>query len=48
MKEVRMKPDSMDLRSRVVLAYEHREGAMRRLAKTFRRRLSGVRDLLTR
>src|SRR5215510_14145689 len=48
MKEVRMKPYSMDLRSRVVIAYEHREGSMRRLAKTFRMSLSGVRDLITR
>ena len=47
-KEVRMQPYSMELRSRVVMAYEHREGSMRRLAKTFRVSLSGVRDLITR
>jgi transposase len=43
-----MRPYSMDLRSRVVMAYEHREGSMRRLAKTFRVSLSCVRDLITR
>jgi transposase len=47
-KEVRMQPSSMALRSRVVTADEHREGSMRRLAKTFRVSLRGVRDLITR
>lgn len=42
-----MKPDSTDLRLRIVQAYEDREGAMRRLATTFRVSLSCVRRLLT-
>ena len=41
-----MKPYSMDLRTRVVQAYEHHEGAMRQLAITFRVSLSCVRRLL--
>jgi transposase len=41
-----MKPSSTDLRTRVVQAYEHREGAMRQLATTFRVSLSFVRRLL--
>jgi transposase len=41
-----MKPYSTDLRIRVVRAYEDREGAMRRLATTFRVSLSCVRRLL--
>lgn len=41
-----MKPYSTDLRIRVVQAYEHREGAMRQLATTFRVSLSCVRRLL--
>jgi transposase len=41
-----MKPYSTDLRIRVVRAYEDREGAMRRLATTFRVSLSFVRRLL--
>ena len=41
-----MKPYSTDLRMRVVQAYEHREGAMRQLATTFRVSLSFVRRLL--
>jgi transposase len=41
-----MTPDSTDLRIRVVQAYEHREGAMRQLATTFRVSLSFVRRLL--
>jgi transposase len=45
-KEKTMKPYSTDLRMRVVPAYEHREGAMRRLATTFRVSLSFVRRLL--
>jgi transposase len=40
-----MKPYSTDLRLRVVQAYEDREGAMRRLATTFRVSLSFVRRL---
>jgi transposase len=41
-----MKPYSTDLRIRVVQAYEHREGAMRQLAITFRVSVSCVRRLL--
>ena len=41
-----MKPYSTDLRIRIVQAYEDREGAMRRLATTFRVSLSFVRRLL--
>ena len=41
-----MKPYSIDLRMRVVQAYENREGAMRQLAITFRVSLSCVRRLL--
>jgi transposase len=41
-----MKPYSTDLRTRVVQAYEHREGAMRQLATTFRVSLSFVRRLI--
>ena len=43
-----MRPYSTDLRSRVVQAYENREGSMRQLAARFRLSLSCVRDLLTR
>ena len=43
-----MRPYSRDLRSRIVHAYEHREGSMRQLATRFRVSLSYVRDLLTR
>ena len=43
-----MRPDSNDLRLRVVQAYEKREGSMRQLAARFRLTLSCVRDLLTR
>jgi transposase len=46
MKEMTMKPYSTDLRIRVVRAYEDREGAMRRLATTFRVGLSFVHRLL--
>src|SRR5919109_3420855 len=46
MEEMPMKPYSTDLRTRVVQAYEHREGAMRQLATTFRVSLSCVRRLL--
>jgi transposase len=42
-----MKPYSMDLRTRVVQAYEHHDGTMRQLATTFRVRVSGVRRRLT-
>src|SRR5918996_5029229 len=45
-KERTMKPYSTDLRMRVVQAYEHREGAMRQLATTFRISVSCVRRLL--
>src|SRR5919199_3977973 len=44
--EVTMKPSSTDLRTRVVQAYEHHEGAMRQLATTFRVSLSCVRRLI--
>ena len=43
-----MRPYSIDLRLRIVHAYEHREGSMRHLATRFRVSLSCVRDLLTR
>src|ERR671925_609227 len=43
-----MKPYSMDLRLRVVQAYENHEGSMRQLAARFRVSLRCVRDLLTR
>jgi transposase len=43
-----MRPDSHDLRLRVVQAYENHEGSMRQLAARFRLSLSCVRDLLTR
>jgi transposase len=46
MEEMAMKPYSTDLRTRVVQAYENREGAMRQLATTFRVSLSFVRRLL--
>jgi transposase len=46
MEEMPMKPDSTALRTRVVQADEHREGAMRQLATTFRVSLSCVRRLL--
>jgi transposase len=42
-----MKPDSTDLRMRVVQVYENREGAMRQLATPFRVSLSCVHRLLT-
>jgi transposase len=45
MKELTMKPYAMDLRTRVVQAYEHHDGAMRQLATTFRVSVSGVRRL---
>jgi transposase len=41
-----MKPYSMDLRTRVVQAYEHHDGTMRQLATTFRVSVSCVRRLL--
>ena len=41
-----MQPYSTDVRIRVVQVYEHREGARRRLASTFRVSLSCVRRLL--
>jgi transposase len=41
-----MKPYSTDLRTRIVQAYENREGAMRQLATTFRVSVSCVRRLL--
>ena len=43
-----MHPYSRDLRSRIVQAYENREGAMRQLAAQFHVSLSCVRALLTR
>ena len=43
-----MRPYSRDLRSRIVHAYEHREGSMRQLAARFRVSLCCIRDLLTR
>ena len=43
-----MRPSSRDLRSRIVQAYEHREGSRRQLAARCRVSLSCVRDLLTR
>jgi transposase len=46
MKEMIMKPYSTDLGTRVVQAYENREGTMRQLATTFRVSLSFVRRLL--
>jgi transposase len=46
MKELTMKPYSMDLRTRVVQAYEHHDGTMRQLATTFRVSVSCVRRLL--
>jgi transposase len=46
MQEMTLKPYSMDLRTRVVQAYEHHEGTMRQLATTFRVSVSCVRRLL--
>ena len=43
-----MRPYSIDLRLRIVHAYENREGSMRQLATRFRVSLSCVRALLTR
>lgn len=43
-----MRSYSRDLRTRIVHAYEHREGSMRQLAARFCVSLSCVRDLLTR
>jgi transposase len=43
-----MRPYSIDLRLRIVHAYENREGSMRQLATRFCVSLSCVRDLLTR
>jgi transposase len=46
MKEMTMQPYSIDLRTRVVEAYEYHEGTMRQLATTFRVSVSCVRRLL--
>jgi putative transposase len=43
-----MKPYSLDLRQKVIDAYNHQEGSQRQLAKRFKVSLSFVQDLLKR